>query len=187
MQNKKFDEAYDFVKKEIELFDGYELLSREYKGCAVKLSLRCNNNHNFEMTYNDFKGGARCRYCHIGRMSIRINQANKMESVYKKYKESGDVIGGEFWDIIDESMFSMISITKLKGPAKERFKKLKVASGRKNNSVLRLRKIRDEDVNKYLEFISELVMEFPDILDDNWKIIFDNIYINKIRKYGVVG
>jgi len=80
-------------------------------------------------------------------------------------------------------MFSMLIMTKLKGAMKEKMKKLKNVSGNKARSLGRIRKMKDEDIKKYLEFISELVTEFPDIMDDNWGTIFDNIYINKIRKY----
>jgi len=145
------------------------------------MDLKCPEGHDFKMRFNSFSEGQRCRRCNLG---IRQKQAKKLGEVCDKYRLSGDEIGNsEIWDIMEESMFSMLIMTKLKGAMKEKMKKLKNVSGNKARSLGRIRKMKDEDIKKYLEFISELVTEFPDIMDDNWGTIFDNIYINKIRKY----
>ena len=38
--------SYEYVKNEIEK-EGYKLLEEEYKGCNVKMSILCPNNHTF--------------------------------------------------------------------------------------------------------------------------------------------
>ena len=179
---KDKDAALEYIRNQ-GIKRGFVLISTIYERAGDMLQWNCEKGHLFPMRWDHIRGNHGCSECGLG---IHQRKANKMEFVYKKYKKSGDAIGGEFWDIIDESMFSMISIAKLKGPVKDRFKKLKVHASGKNISIIRLRNIRDEDIRKWKEFMSELITEFPDILEDNWGTIFDNIYINKICKYGVV-
>ena len=54
--------TYQEVKEYIESF-GYELLSKEYIDSKTKLQLQCSKGHVFEIRYNDFKKGVRCKMC----------------------------------------------------------------------------------------------------------------------------
>ena len=52
--------------KEIELeFDkfGYTLLSEKYEGIKQQLSVRCENGHDWNVCWNNFSRGTRCRKC----------------------------------------------------------------------------------------------------------------------------
>lgn len=54
--------TYQEVKEFVENA-GFELLSKEYKNALTKLSIKCDRGHVFEMRFNDFKNGHRCKYC----------------------------------------------------------------------------------------------------------------------------
>jgi len=75
--------TYSYVKDYIESFD-YVLLSLEYKNAHSKLLVRCPLDHEYEVTFNNFKkrGCKKCQY---------INIANQQKFTYeyvKKYIES---------------------------------------------------------------------------------------------------
>lgn len=57
---KKFD--YNRVKNYIEKH-GYTLNSKKYINTHTKLDLTCPENHDFKMTFNNFKRGQRCPIC----------------------------------------------------------------------------------------------------------------------------
>lgn len=48
---------------EIALKDGYEFLEKEWISAKYKMKCKCPRNHIFEINWNNFKGGKRCRYC----------------------------------------------------------------------------------------------------------------------------
>ena len=54
--------TYEEVKEYIENC-GYKLLSKEYINNHTKLKLKCPKGHIFELRFNDFKNGQRCRQC----------------------------------------------------------------------------------------------------------------------------
>lgn len=54
--------TYAEVKEYVES-EGEILLSTSYINNRTKLKFRCNKNHDYEMTFSDFKSGYRCRYC----------------------------------------------------------------------------------------------------------------------------
>lgn len=54
--------TYEYVKEYIEN-EGFILLSKEYKRTHDKLTLQCKNGHIFEVSFNNFKRGRRCRKC----------------------------------------------------------------------------------------------------------------------------
>jgi len=62
-RSKSIRFSYNYVKNYIESFNGYKLLSEEYKNVRTKLSLQCPEGHTFEMTYSRFKQGQRCPIC----------------------------------------------------------------------------------------------------------------------------
>ena len=73
--------TYDYVKRYIEN-EGYELLSKEYLGYKAKLLVRCPNNHEYEVTYNDFQQKRRCPHC--------LDKINwDIEKVERAFKERG--------------------------------------------------------------------------------------------------
>ena len=76
---------YEKVKKYIESFEGYTLLSEEYKNHITKLLIKCPKGHEFMMSYNQFQSGQRCSVC------ANITRGNKLRNNYenvKKYIES---------------------------------------------------------------------------------------------------
>lgn len=80
--SKKFD--YDMIKEYIKNFD-YNLLSTEYINTHTNLYLKCPNDHEFEMTFNNFKKGQRCPVC------ARKNQNRKPKKPNNK-KHSNEYI-----------------------------------------------------------------------------------------------
>lgn len=54
--------TYEEVKKYIESF-GYKLLSTEYIDAKTKLTVVCPHGHIYEVTFNNFKRGRRCKKC----------------------------------------------------------------------------------------------------------------------------
>ncbi len=71
--------SYEFVKGIIESEEGYKLLSEIYKNAHSKLKIQCKNGHYFEMSFNSFQNGQRCRLC-----------ANKIRA--EKLKHSFDFV-----------------------------------------------------------------------------------------------
>ena len=67
--------TYNEVKEYIENFK-YKLLSTEYINNRTKLKLECSKGHIFEMTFNNFKNGARCPYCN-GNVKLTYNEVKK--------------------------------------------------------------------------------------------------------------
>lgn len=55
--------TYEYVKNYIESFEGYKLLSEEYKNSYTKLKVKCPKNHVFEIKQCNFKSGNRCYKC----------------------------------------------------------------------------------------------------------------------------
>ncbi len=68
--------TYEYVKKQIESFSGYKLLSKEYVNNKTKLSIECPKNHIFQMKWNDFQMGKRCKKC-----STKKNASSKKYSI----------------------------------------------------------------------------------------------------------
>ena len=60
-KSKKHD--YDYIKKFIEE-EGYELLSNEFKSIHNYLKIRCPYEHEFQMTFDNFRKGRRCSKCY---------------------------------------------------------------------------------------------------------------------------
>lgn len=58
--------TYKQVKEEIEKEEGYILLSTSYKTTGDKLLIKCPNGHEFEQSLDNFRKGARCKYCNGG-------------------------------------------------------------------------------------------------------------------------
>ena len=72
--------SYEYVKNEIEK-KGYKLLEEEYKGCNVKMSILCPNNHSFSTRWRNWQQGVRCPHCKgVAKLNIGIiRQAFKEE------------------------------------------------------------------------------------------------------------
>lgn len=71
--NKKL--SYIAVKKYIES-NGYILLSKEYKNSSVKLKVRCDKGHEYEVKYSHFRAGVRCPICMAINLSIKMSGRN---------------------------------------------------------------------------------------------------------------
>lgn len=55
--------TYHEVKKQIEMTDGYKLISSDYKNNSTPIEIQCPNNHIYETTWQSFKQGRRCNLC----------------------------------------------------------------------------------------------------------------------------
>jgi len=55
--------TYEYVKNFIKS-EGYTLLSDTYKNGQVKLSVKCNKGHEYEVKFNKFQQGQRCPFCY---------------------------------------------------------------------------------------------------------------------------
>lgn len=72
--------SYEFVKTEIEK-EGYILLSNNYINAFQKLKIICPNNHEFNISWNEWQVGHRCKYCAIekGREQKRLPESKILE------------------------------------------------------------------------------------------------------------
>ena len=74
--------TYKYVKEQIEKVEGYELLSKEYKGSRTKLELKCSEGHIFLMHWNSFQQKQRCPECHYDSKRLTIEYVEeKIENV----------------------------------------------------------------------------------------------------------
>lgn len=65
-KNKSKSKTYNISKiKKYFLDNNYELLSDVYNGSKVKLTVKCPENHIYEVRYNDFQQDRRCRECYL--------------------------------------------------------------------------------------------------------------------------
>ena len=67
--------TYEFVKNYIESFDGYKLISKEYKNAMSKIKIKCPEKHIFEMKYSAFQQGHRCRFCQYENISKNLKHS----------------------------------------------------------------------------------------------------------------
>lgn len=74
--------TYEQVKEYIESF-GYTLISKEYINSSTKIEVMCPKGHLYEVRFNDFKSGYRCKICSMK----GINKKYNYEYV-KKYFEN---------------------------------------------------------------------------------------------------
>lgn len=79
--------TYEYVKEQIENSPGYKLLSKEYKGNKSLLSVQCPKNHIFQIRWNDFQRGVRCRKC--ANIKQAIKRRHELIYVKQKLKEKG--------------------------------------------------------------------------------------------------
>jgi ribosomal protein L34E len=72
-KKKKYNKQtnYNEVKKYIESFNGYQLISTNYINSNTDLEIKCPENHIFLMKYGKFKQGHRCAICGI---KLRSNE-----------------------------------------------------------------------------------------------------------------
>ena len=86
---------YYLVKEYINK-EGYVLLSTEYTKIHDKLKIKCPNGHIFEMSFNNFKKGQRCKEC------ARLNkQKYSKEEVEMLLSREGYVLNSEYKNIRD--------------------------------------------------------------------------------------
>jgi ribosomal protein S27E len=136
--------TYEFVKAYIESFR-YMLLSTEYKNSHTKLSVRCPEGHEYEVTWNSFKKGRRCPICN------KINKGIKLRFSYDYVKEYIELFGYKF--LSEEYKNSRVKL-KLKCPNghvyNTRFDTFK-SGGRCKKCLNERRKLVYEDVKEYIE------------------------------------
>jgi hypothetical protein len=86
--------TYEYVKIFIESFEGYKLLSNNYKDSHAKILIQCPNNHIFEMKFNDFQQGHRCSKCKsvkkhtFSEIKQYVQSFKGYELISKEYKNS---------------------------------------------------------------------------------------------------
>ena len=76
--------TYEFVKEQIEKVKGYKLLSKEYVNNKTKMQVKCPKGHVYEVHWNNFKSGKRCKKC--------LNERNRHS--YDYVKESIEKVKG---------------------------------------------------------------------------------------------
>lgn len=75
---KKTKWNYDLVKKFVEN-EGYNLISESYTKIEDKMIFKCDKGHIFEMKFNNFKNGNRCRKCRtLSRMKYSETEVRRM-------------------------------------------------------------------------------------------------------------
>lgn len=153
---------YKYVKEYIESF-GYKLLSTEYKNNHTKLSIKCPNNHEYKVRFNDFQNNKRCPICNVSKGEQRI--INWLEENNIKY-------------IYDEPYFNDL-LSPLGNPLRPDFiiedRKIWIEydgefhyKNKMNEDCYKILLIHDEIKNKYAK-------------ENNWKLIripywdFENI------------
>ncbi len=67
---------YEYVKSKFEE-RGYSLLSKEYKNARTKLLVKCDNNHLYTPTFDNFISGCGCSYC-AKNGKITLDKLNKL-------------------------------------------------------------------------------------------------------------
>jgi hypothetical protein len=73
---------FEEVRKNIELNNGYKLLSNNYTNSKQKLAIQCPNNHQFNMTYDCFiYGSQRCPNCKTSKGEERIKTFLKSKGI----------------------------------------------------------------------------------------------------------
>ncbi|AUT00912.1 hypothetical protein CLI64_11155 [Nostoc sp. CENA543] len=55
----------------------YTLLSKAYKNCSEKLEVRCPNGHEYQVSWNKFKGGNRCPKC-VGKYRRTLDEVKEL-------------------------------------------------------------------------------------------------------------
>lgn len=74
--------SYEIVKEFIEM-NSYILVSKQYINKHEKIVIRCPNNHIFEMSFNNFQKGQRCKECN--RLEKSKYTKSEVENILKKY------------------------------------------------------------------------------------------------------
>jgi hypothetical protein len=78
--------SYDFVKEFIEK-EGYILLSSTYKNSQDKIKIKCNNNHVYFVSFNNFKNGSRCSKCYHNKLGKK--QKHSYDFIKKQIEKEG--------------------------------------------------------------------------------------------------
>jgi very-short-patch-repair endonuclease len=68
--------TYKFVKGQIE-FQGYKLLSTDYKGNNIKMPVECPKGHRYATRYDCFRSGHRCHICSINDKKLTYQQVKE--------------------------------------------------------------------------------------------------------------
>lgn len=95
MKNLK-THSYEYIKTYIEN-EGYRLLSKTYEKSKKKIKLLCPNNHEWNVTFDNFQQGKRCPICNISKGERRIIDwldNNNIEYIYEKTFEKLLGVGG---------------------------------------------------------------------------------------------
>ena len=75
---KRIKWNYDLVKDFVET-EGYCLISESYTKIEDKMTFKCNQGHMFEMKFNNFKNGNRCKKCRtLSRMKYSENEVRQI-------------------------------------------------------------------------------------------------------------
>jgi len=78
--------SIDFIRSSFEE-EGYELLSKEYFNSSKPLNYRCNNGHEYQVSWNKWRSGRRCPFCNPkGRVRKRTMDSIKSEMADEDYE-----------------------------------------------------------------------------------------------------
>jgi hypothetical protein len=85
--------TYEEVKSYIESFEGYILISKEYKNSWTKLEIQCPKRHIFNMNWGNFTSGYRCADCNLSKGEEKIkNILLKQNIKFKQQYSFNDLI-----------------------------------------------------------------------------------------------
>ncbi len=82
---KKFSLNYDYIKSQIKLEKGYELLSKKYINAKTHLDIYCSENHIFKKDWNHWQKGERCPVC--SKIEQNDSQKYPIDEILKSLKE----------------------------------------------------------------------------------------------------
>ena len=110
--------SYEYVKNEIEK-EGYKLLEEEYKGCNVKMSILCPNNHTFSTRWRNWQQGVRCPHCKgVAKLNIDIIRQAFKEEGYELL--TNEYVNNQGFNLVDEYIDDGYSGTTFDRPGFER-------------------------------------------------------------------
>lgn len=93
---EKQKHSYEYIKEYVEN-KGYNLLSKTYEESRKKIKLLCPNNHEWNVTFDNFQQGNRCPYCNESKGERKIMnwlERNNIKYIYNQ---------GYFKDLLTEN------------------------------------------------------------------------------------
>jgi len=185
MMSNKHRYNFEEVKQIIESEQGYQLLSTEYKNCKEYLSIKCDNGHLFNMTFDSFINGQhRCPICNTGK-SFKYN----LDIARQIFKESNCELLADEYINCDTPMSYKCSCGNISTISLKMFQngqRCYICRNQKISNVLRMPFIEVEKCFKDNNCI--LISKESDYINDRSKLTYicscgnkDTITFNKFK------